>query len=277
MCEPDSPQPNNSSERILSVPGLAAALRHTASSRKPAPTLFSARSLVPMYRLNERLAEQDTSDEAAAVATVVSDVSERLRRMGAAYGEWERFDGSAYFDLMPAQYEWLVQVAERVNTVNIIFYMDLLMPSFRAAETYWRNDFSPAYLAAHPSGAAQGADQDADQGVDAFATFFETVQPQMVARWQRLQTVVQLTRDLLIDDIGWMATNGGQEERFQHRAAWQQPAADNLDAALRPSLQTIPTLVRSFEFMLPAHRQSGRQQRLRRNRERARRDEQRTH
>lgn len=268
MSEPDSSQPNRSIERILSVPALAAALRRSDDPGLAATAqTFFANTLVPMYKIDDRLADAPADEEAAAVAKVVSDVSERLRRMGTAYGEWETFDGSAYFDLLPEQYEWLITTTERVSTVNVNFYVDLLIPSFRSATVHWLEHFVPAYHLVHLNSLTEDAAE--------FAAFFESAQPKMVAHWERLLVVVQKAREILGDDIGWMATNGGQEERFLHRDAWQQPIAEHLDSALTPSLQIIPTLIRSFEFTLPAHRQSGRLQRLRRNRERARRDEQR--
>lgn len=259
---------------ILSLPSLAAALRETDSSLLDASssTSFAAKPLVPMYKIGHGSVTGSVAEEAAAAATVVTNISERLRRMGAAYGEWDTFDGPAYFDLLLEQYEWLVKLVEQAHTVNVVFFVDLLLPSFRSAELFWREQFYPAYQAVH-SADARLAKNGSDSA--AFTHFFETVQPEMVTQWTRLVEVAQQARTLLVDDIGYLATNGSQEERLRHRSSWQRSAAANLDSSIEPALQSIPTLTLSFEFMLPAHRQPERLQRLRRNRALARRSEQR--
>lgn len=266
--EPEKLEPEKSGlvqiDRIRSIPSLAAALRETEKRSQPKVSTesFGAAALVPMYSVGAGSA----SEEAASVAHVVTDISERLRRMGAAYGEWDTFDGSAYFDIETAQCEWLLKIVERVSTVYIVFCADLLLPSFRSAESFWAEKFYPAYHAIRSTD-SQLALRQADSGD--FADFFETVQPEMTQRWRHAIDVANQARQLLIDDIGYMATNGSQEERLRHRLAWQQSAAPNLDVDLLPALQTIPSLTLSFEFMLPAHRQPERLQRLRRNRARA--------
>lgn len=276
MSESDSDHfVNVQSTRILSIPSLAAAVRGTDRALlcdTSSSTSFAAKSLVPMYTVVNGSVNGTVAEEAAAAARVVTDISERLRRMGAAYGEWEMFDGPAYFDLLLYQYEWLVKIVERVHTVNVLFFADLLLPSFRAAESFWRDNFYPAYLAVHYAD-AQFAQNGSDSAT--FTHFFETVQPEMVTHWTRLLDVADQARTLLVDDIGYLATNGSQEERLRHRSSWQHNAAANLDSSIEPALQSIPTLTLSFEFMLPAHRQPERLQRLRRNRELTRRSEQR--
>jgi len=266
--EPDLPQPHSvphkahPQAKIRSIPSLAAALRET--DKRPLQQTshqgFSADALVPMYAIRTG----NASEEAESVANFVTDLSERLRRMGAAYGEWKTFDSSAYFDLVPEQRDWLVEIVEQVSTVHVVFFVDLLLPSFRSAEAYWAERFYPAYQAVHAPD-AQPAQTQADS--DDFIDFFETVQPEMVQRWLHLADVAQQARQILIDDVGYLATNGSQEERLQHSIAWQQNAAPNIDLALRPTVESIPTLTLSFEFTLPAHRQPKRLQRLRRNRE----------
>lgn len=268
--EPDFNQPNFvQSAKIRSIPSLAAALRETdkRSLQQISAQSFCAEELVPMYSISAGSADK----EAESVANLVSDISERLRRMGTAYGEWDLFDSSAYFDLLTDQCDWLVKVVERVSTVNIVFFVDLLLPSFRSAEAFWAERFYPAYHAIHSPNAQLALTQ---AGSDEFADYFETVQPEMARQWLHLTDVAHQARHLLIDEVGYMATNGSQEERLQRSAAWQQNAATNIEPSLLPVLHAIPTLTLSFEFALPAHRQPERLQRLRRNRSSSLRAEQ---
>ena len=85
----------------------------------------------------------EVNEEAQAAATIVGDVAERLRRLGTAYGEWKHFDAPAYFDIPQPQADLLLTVVERVSSVYVHFQMDLLLPSFGAAESYWANHCSP--------------------------------------------------------------------------------------------------------------------------------------
>lgn len=246
---------------ITSAPALAAALRVTDTIEEPAPLeqTFAADSLVPMYQI-----DTDGADaEAQSAAHVVSEIAERLRRLAAAYGEWTTFDAPAYFDLTAAQAARLVRISERVSTVYVIFFADLLLPAFRQAETFWADDFLPTYHITHPQ-------HDVDTW--AYAIYFQQhVQPKMVAYWHYLMDILQQTRSLLADDIGFLSTNCAPEERMRWRRAWERTPAAGLDMALQPALNNIPTLSLAFEFPLPTHRQSGRLRRLRRNRERRRR------
>lgn len=241
------------------------------------------------------------AEEAQAAATIVGEVAERLRRLGAAYGEWKHFDAPAYFDIPQPQADLLLTIAERVNSVYVHFQMDLLLPSFGAAESYWVNHFAPAYHAANI--ARLGQDESIDEwemrplstheanggnrgkspngagstillnnGTNAFVhDFFAEVQPTMLKRWQRLMAVLHAARRILADDIGYLTTNGGEDERSRYYRHWRRDPAPGLPAELCPALEDIPTLSLTFTFPLPVHRQSGRLRRLRANRERNRR------
>ena len=88
---------------------------------------------------------QSSAEEAASAVQALEDISDRLRRLHGAYGEWRQFDAGAYFDLSHAQTRRLVRVSERVSTVHVTFFADLLLPSFRAAEHYWYYCFCPSY------------------------------------------------------------------------------------------------------------------------------------
>ena len=239
---------------VVSLPALAAALRQSDDHGfvpSTADTLL-AQDLVQAYRVDSR-----PEQEASSAAQVVAQVLDRLQRLAGAYGEWQDFDPSAFFDLHPPQAEMLVQISERVSTVHVVFHADLLLPAFQEAERYWSRRFVPAYQAAAPS-LRSGTG-------DAFAqTFGGEIQPGMVERWQRLVAVIQAARSILVDDLSFLVATGGESERYRWRRAWQMDAPAPLDPALLPDFDQLPTLTLALTFPLPTSRQPGRTRRLRR-------------
>jgi hypothetical protein len=242
---------------LQSVPALGAALRGMDKRAFHSPefsvgfSLNRPDALVPMYQISN----QSVAQEAEMAAYVVSNIAERLRRLGMAYGEWDTFDAPAYFDLSVSQTAQLVKLIERVNTVHVVFFADLLLPAFQRAVAAWIQEFAPLY-------------QQRYQEPTIGQRFFQQIQPQMVDDWRYLLTVIQQARAILDDDVGFLATNGAQEERERWRRWWQTAPAAGLDAALMPALSQVPTLTLSFDFPLPASRQPDRLRRLRRNRDR---------
>src|SRR4029079_18100240 len=89
--------------------------------------LRAGAGLVPMYQVPDGA----DGEEAVAAAHVVSAISERLRRLATAYAEWDTFDAPAYFDLSEAHSADMVRLVERVSTVHVVFFADLLLPSFQ--------------------------------------------------------------------------------------------------------------------------------------------------
>lgn len=239
---------------VPSMPALAAALRtmgHTQFTAEPlGSTLLE---LVPMYRIGA--ADVDTESEAAS--RVIGEIVERMRRLTDAYGEWQHFDISAYFDLTKSQTARLVRISERVSTVHVIFYTDLLLPTFQQTVHFWARHFVPAY-------------QQMPQRATDYQDFFTVVQPAMIEHWQRLFTVITQTRRLLLEDVSFLAASGVQEERMRWRHWWDSAPVPGLDTRLLPEWGQIPTLTLSLDFPLPSHRQPHRLRRLRQNRERRR-------
>jgi hypothetical protein len=230
---------------ILSAPALAATLRTLGTAADPLPLLpaLEPHLLTPMYRV----AGGEVEQEAASAAHLVSDLAERMRRLAAAYGEWQQFEVEPYFDLYGEQAELLVRVAERVSTVHVTFFVDPLLPSFAAAVDYLALHLAPARF-------RNGA--------------YAAAQAEMAQRWLRLAQVIEAARRHLAHDVGYLAGNGAGEERSRWRTAWQTPAPEGLLRALAPPLAETPTLTLSIEFPLPASRQRGRIRRLRRARQR---------
>ncbi len=247
---------------ISSVPALGGALRSLDNLTFGVARLGKAypETVVQMYRISSHTVEQ----EAETAAYVVSNAAERMRRLGAAYAQWDKFDAAAYFDLSTPQTTQLVKLIERVNTVHVTFLVDLLLPSFQQAVDYWAQEFVPRY-------------QQMRQQPETGPAFFQQIQPVMVQYWQHLLAVIDQTRTILSDDVGFLATNAAQEERERWRRWWQRAPMPGLDAALLLDLTELPTLTLSFDFPLPAARQPDRLRRLRRNRERqmARRNQER--
>ncbi|MCE7982378.1 MAG: hypothetical protein DYG89_14385 [Caldilinea sp. CFX5] len=240
---------------LSSLPAFAAALRTMTPAHFARCTLGETpNELAPMYRVN---GGNRSGSEVDAAAHVLSEVVDRIRRLNAAYGEWAHFDAPAYFDLSVAQAACLLRVSERVTTVHITFYADLLLPSFQQLLVYWSETFVPAY-------------DLRNQDVGTYQRFVNTVQPTLVAHWQQALSVITQTRRLLLADVSFLAINGGQEERARWRQWWDQPSASGLDPHLTPALNQLPTLTLSLDFPLPAHRQPHRLRRLRRSRERRR-------
>lgn len=240
---------------LASTPAFAAALRTMMPAHFTVCTLGQKPSdLVPMYRVN---GGHSAVGEVEAAARVVSEVVERMRRLNGAYGEWQQFDIPAYFDLNEQQAACLVRISERVSTVHITFYADLLLPSFQQLLHYWVDTFVPAYA-------------QLGESAERYEHFLTAVQPTLIEQWQRVLGIVLQTRRFLLADVSFLAANGGQEERARWRHWWQQSPAPGLDPRLMPELGQLPTLTLSLDFPLPAHRQPHRLRRLRRNRERQR-------
>jgi len=227
---------------ILSTPALAAALRTLGRAPLPPPLVLEPRQLSPMYRMTAG----DVEQEATAAAHLAAEVAERLRRLSAAYGEWDQFEPGPYFDLQPEQAALLVHVAERVSTVHVSFYVDALLPSFQAAVTCLYAELAPSF------GRNGG---------------YTLAQASMAEHWRRLVAVMQGARERLVHDTGFLVTNNAGEERVRWRAAWQQPATA-LVPELTPRLPDTPTLTLSTDFPLPPYRQPGRLRRLRRAQQR---------
>ena len=239
---------------LSSSPAFAAALRAMLPTHADFAALWQSPSeLVPMYRINGA----HLTSEIDAASRVLGEVVERMRRLNDAYGEWQLFDIPAYFDLTESQSASLVRISERVSTVHVTFYADLLLPTFQQSLAYWSQTFAPAY-------------QQMGQSADAYTRFLTEVQPAMIEQWQRLLQVITQSRKLLLEDVSFLAANGGQEERAQWRHWWERPPAPGLDPRLTPDLGQLPTLTLSLDFPLPAHRQPHRLRRLRRNRNRRR-------
>lgn len=244
-----------STHLLSSTPAFAAALRTMTPAHFARCALGQTpNDLAPMYRVN---GGNRGGNEVDAAAHVLSEVVDRIRRLNDAYGEWAHFDGPAYFDLSVAQAACLLRLSERVTTVHLTFYADLLLPSFQQLLTYWAETFVPAYDARN-------------QDVATYEAFVNTVQPTLVDLWQEALRVTAQTRRLLLADVSFLAVNGGQEERSRWRQWWDRSPAPGLDPRLTLALGQLPTLTLSLDFPLPAHRQPHRLRRLRRSRERRR-------
>lgn len=241
---------------IRSLPGLAAGIRQTDRFALPVSvaTLFEKSSLVPVYQVADGSVEREISGAAETIGVV----ADKLRRLVGAYGEWHHFDASAYFDLFPEQTALLLHISERVSTVHVTFYADLLLPTFRRAERIWAEEFFPAYQAARPFARSSKRPSVYREH------FFEMDQPKLLAYWERLWAVVAGARKILSDDIGFLASSGGSDERSRWQATWPSHPAVGLDARLLPALETVPTVTLTMIFPMPIHRQSGRMRRLRR-------------
>ena len=241
---------------VRSVPALAAWLRQIDRCALPVSTTrtFSLHSLPPSYRMQNHTGAK----EAQAAVTIVSQVADRLRRLSKAYGEWKEFDIPAFFDLWPDHARCLVTLEERVSTVNVTFYADLLLPSFQRIEQHWAQEFFPAYLSAQPF------PNGAKDSTSFTAHFLEFEQPKMHTYWDRLLGVVSEARRELWNDIGFLGATAGGDEKAQWQWAWRDPPPPGLHKLLLPSLRQLPTLTLGVEFPLPAYRQPGRVRRLRR-------------
>ena len=241
---------------VRSVPALAAKMRQIDTCAMPVSytEIFNRRSLSPAYLVQNHVGAR----EVQTAVTTIAQIADKLRRMSRAYGEWQEFDVPAFFDLWPEHAPHLVHVEERVSTVNVTFFADLLLPSFQRAEQYWAREFFPAYQTARPP-----LNTSADSS-SFTAHFLDFEQPKMQAYWDKLIDVMGDTRRALWNDIDFLAATAGGEEKTHWMWAWQCKAAPGLDSRLLPPLQHLPTLTLGVEFPLPASRQPGRVRRLRR-------------
>ncbi len=247
--------PENVAE-VRSVPALAARMRRIDACPLPASytDVFNTRSLSPAYLVQNHIGAR----EVQTAVTTIAQVADKLRRMARAYGEWQEFDVPAFFDLWPEHAPHLVHVEERVSTVNVTFFADLLLPSFQRAEQYWAQEFFAAYQTARPP-----LNPSADSS-SFTAHFLEFEQPKMRAYWDKMLSVMAETRRALWNDIDFLAAAAGGEEKAHWQWAWRGPSPPGLDRTLLPPLQHLPTLTLGVEFPLPASRQPGRVRRLRR-------------
>ncbi|MCZ0937865.1 MAG: hypothetical protein OXJ55_04480 [Caldilineaceae bacterium] len=241
---------------VRSVPALAAKMRQIDTCALPSPytEIFNTRSVSPAYLVQNHVGAR----EVQTAVTTIAQVADKLRRMSRAYGEWQEFDIPAFFDLWPEHAPLLVHVQERVSTVNVTFFADLLLPSFQRAEQYWAREFFPAYQTARPP-----LNTSADSS--SFTShFLDFEQPKMRAYWDKLIAVMGETRRALWNDIDFLAATAGGEEKTHWQWAWRGKGPPGLDRRLLPPLQQLPTLTLGVEFPLPASRQPGRVRRLRR-------------
>ncbi len=248
-------RPANVAE-VRSVPALAAKMRQIDTCALPAPytEIFNTRSLSPAYLVQNHVGAR----EVQTAVTTIAQVADKLRRMSRAYGEWQEFDVPAFFDLWPEHAPHLVHVEERISTVSVTFFADLLLPSFQRAEQYWAREFFPAYQTARPP-----LNTSADSS--SFTShFLDFEQPKMRAYWDKLIAVMGETRRTLWNDIDFLAATAGGEEKTHWQWAWRGEEPPGLDRRLLPPLQQLPTLTLGIEFPLPASRQPGRVRRLRR-------------
>ena len=116
---------------IRSTPALLVAWRQQNRGALPA-SLLDLGDLVPMYRVDG----ENALTEAMTAAHLASTVAERLRRLASAYGEWDQFEPAPYFDLLPMQAVQIVSIVERVSTVHVTFFADVLLPSFQATASF---------------------------------------------------------------------------------------------------------------------------------------------
>lgn len=217
-----------------------------------------------MYRLQAHTVTQEIDH----AVRVVEETAERLRRLASAYGEWQTFDASAYFDLTPTQATSLVYLVERVSSVHVRFFTDLLLPSFQHAVTGWQMDYAPGYVGLRHelrTGLPTANGMRNENGNGAFA---RAVQPQMLAHWDRVLAVIDGVYRRLAGDIILLSMSGAEEERNRWRHYWQMNPQLGLDAALLPALASLRTLTLTFDFPLPINRQPDRLRRLRYNRQR---------
>ncbi|HQY92280.1 hypothetical protein [Caldilinea sp.] len=235
-----SVQAQAATSTIVSIPALAAALctGHENASLAPVENGLQARVLAPMYRL----APGSVTEEAHAAAQLAGEVTERLRRLKRAYGEWQMFEPGPYFDLSPAQVALLTRVSERVSTVHVVFSIDALLPAFQLARAYAAR-FLPL------TGSAEHSDM-------VYAT--------LASHWRRMLDVVHTARQHLSHDIGFLALNGAAEERARWWPAYRSAAAGDLRPWCVQAPDDLPSLTLTVEFPLPAYRQPGRKRRLRR-------------
>ena len=189
-----------------------------------------------MYRI------EAGAGEVASALRVIGDVGERLRRLGAAYGEWERFEPEPYFDLRPHQVAELLHISERVTTVHAVCFVDALLPSFQTALAYFLDDFVPARRA----GAA---------ALESMA---------MAAKWQQINRVIAAVRRSLANDAAFLSMNAAGEERSRWQPYWRGATPAGMPPDLLPALAQTPSLTLAVTFPLPAYRQPGRLRRLRR-------------
>ena len=188
-----------------------------------------------------RLSTGSVADEIRSASQLVGDVAERLRRLTRAYGEWRVFEAGPYFDLTPAQVRLLTRIVERAATVHVAFYVDAVLPAFRAAHIYAATQTTTATVSTEHA---------------------EMIYATLAGHWQRMLEVIDGVRSNLQHDISFLAYSGGREE--QERWARIRPTSSHRSDApwFSTSNGACPTRTLTVDFPLPAFRQPGRKRRL---------------
>ncbi len=227
---------------LRSLPALKQALLQIESVERAGSVAaaFEAADLVCAYRVANGV---PIEQEARAVASAVITLADRLARLESAYAYWQPFEPGPYFDLRPEQAALMCEVEESAGFVRVRLYADLLVPSFRAAERLYSQEFLPAMqVGAMASRIAHIA--EARQAVQA-------LWPLLQARLRRAEEVIRLATTLLLQtgDVSFLAAWGAAEER---RRVGKTRAAH------------APTLTLDYQFPRPLSRRASRQRILRR-------------
>jgi len=227
---------------LRSLPALKQALLQIESVEHEGSVAaaFEAADLVCVYRVaNGATIER----EARAAASAIAILADRLARLESAYAYWQPFEPGPYFDLRPEQATLMCEVEESEGYVHVRLYADLLVPSFRAAERLYSQEFLPAVqVGAMANRIAHIA--EARQAV-------QTLWPLLQARLHRAEEVIRQATTLLLQagDVSFLAAWGAAEER---RRVGRARAAH------------VPTLTLDYQFPRPLSRHTSRQRILRR-------------
>lgn len=231
-----------------SLPALAAGVLRSdrAWHVRSAARQLTEVPLVPAYHVDEVLS---TQEQPARTAQVILELTQKLKRLEAAYGSWPVFDPGPYFDLYPEHLAALCWVEELAHTVRVRIYADLLVPAFRHAERHWVESFLPAYHVG----------QDAGQGSVFREHLHGEAIPGMAHLLSRAEMVIKSTLALLSEDLSVLSSLGALEERIQQRPPPGSSLAPGLPRELQRLPREMPTLTLDVLFPRPQEPWPGRE------------------
>jgi len=246
---------------IRSFPELAAQRWHLwrqplKDKQRPRPDWSR---LAPIYRLGPA----DTPEQRQRkLHQLMAFLHQRFTRLRQAWPAWETFDVGAYFDLYPDQAAVLCEIRVRNDRLQAVFFVDLLVPSFRRALHYWQTEVIPAYRQVQLSLAGRRARPTTLQYLLGTA-FSSDIMPEFDALYQEArvalrQSILPLARS---GDVHFLAHSAACLERLRVAKAYREPEIREVIARL----DRVPTLtVEHTVAMVPNGRQRRRERLARR-------------
>ncbi len=218
--------------------------------------------LAPIYRL--RLTDT-LPQRQRKLRQLMVFLHQRFIRLQEAWPAWDEFDVGAYFDLYPDQATALCETRVHNGKLQVVFFVDMLMPSFRRALHYWQTVVVPAYKQVEPSLAGPVSRPTSLQQVLGTA-FDNDIMPEFDALYLEAHTaMLQSIRPLAQSgDVHFLAHSAACLERLRVAKAYRKAGPNQIAT----KLDQVPTLTLEHTIVIAHNVRRRRQMRLARYRDR---------